>query len=121
MRKVLLNWLPWILGIKRPGHKFTRKELKKMFKAKSKLSESESLVQDPSTIPELNGNDKQNLILQYQQLLESFVKTTAKPIIEEANSSVHLLRLQQIYWELKFITQRMKRDDDEQEAKNDWK
>lgn len=125
MRIILLNWLPWLLGMKRPGHKFSRKALKEIFQRRKKTSENENLLDTDNhqTMSENQGHHyKERLLLQYQQVLESFINTsTMKPIIQKSNSNIYLLRLQQIYWELKFITQRMKRDDDEQDAKKDWK
>lgn len=135
MRNILLNWLPWILLVKRPGHKLERRRpfSKEHFDRNRRFDLATdgygrsvehtplSLFREDST----NASNKSSDFLCHTNLdarINNCLKLIAEnPALVDRSYHASLLTMQQIYYELKFITQRMKRDDEAEERKNDWK
>ncbi|XP_072401927.1 neuronal acetylcholine receptor subunit alpha-7 isoform X5 [Diabrotica undecimpunctata] len=115
IKSVFLQWLPWILGMSRPGKKLTRKTIM----MNSRMKELE-----------LKERSSKSLLANVLDIDDDFRNVTGAGFIrhpttiEEANiaSGGSFQRdLQHILRELQFITNRMKRADEEAEVISDWK
>ncbi|XP_050519641.1 neuronal acetylcholine receptor subunit alpha-7 isoform X4 [Diabrotica virgifera virgifera] len=115
IKSVFLQWLPWLLGMSRPGKKLTRKTIM----MNSRMKELE-----------LKERSSKSLLANVLDIDDDFRNVTGAGFIrhpttiEEANiaSGGSFQRdLQHILRELQFITNRMKRADEEAEVISDWK
>lgn len=125
MRNILLNWLPWILMVKRPGHNFGRRpfpesnfEINRRFSRSEEKFSAEKTPLDDSRTSLPHSLYKTDLDSRINQCLKLIAEN---PALIDRSYQATLLTMQQIYFELKYITQRMKRDDEAEERKNDWK
>lgn len=141
----MLNWLPWLLMMKRPGHKFTRHSLYKVLHKPSangtgqyldgdslmrnmRFSDDNSYVGFNSSKPTEKeeeqpfGRVKRVFSADLETRLVSCLQNAStNPQLMDQGSLSMLLTMQQIYSEVKFIARRMEREDEVQEAKNDWR
>lgn len=118
----------------RPNHIVTKKTLFESCRGKAKKMEPElqhlvieGMITEPLGlnfhVATKNGFAK---YLSEERELETRIKTCIRSITSNSTAIDHgvqaaVLTMQQIYNELKFITQRMQRDDLVQEAKTEWK
>lgn len=122
MRKILLNWMPWLLRMKRPGHVFGRHSTTEI----KKETETESLMSGyvpsyvESTVSSSEPRRERDSPIQLKRNGRNSFAGSFDGITDPSILAL-LDKVRNINVDLKFITQRMKRDDDEQEAKNDWK
>ncbi|XP_050519639.1 neuronal acetylcholine receptor subunit alpha-7 isoform X2 [Diabrotica virgifera virgifera] len=133
IKSVFLQWLPWLLGMSRPGKKLTRKTImmnSRMKELELKERSSKSLLANvldidddfrnvTGTTSTSSAGNNSNL---NPNLGAGFIRHPTT--IEEANiaSGGSFQRdLQHILRELQFITNRMKRADEEAEVISDWK
>lgn len=130
IKSVFLQWLPWILGMSRPGKKITRKTIlmnSRMKELELKERSSKSLLANVLDI----DDDFRNVTTGgaaggpnatvTTNLGSGFMRATT---IEESGalpSSGTQRELQNILRELQFITSRMKKADEEAEVISDWK
>lgn len=138
----MLNWLPWLLMMKRPGHKFTRRNMYKvlnppLMNGAGQHQDGDSLIKnrysDDSSSDGFNSkpNEKEEQKLgRVHRLHSATVESRLLMCLENASTNAHLmdqgamgmlLTMQQIYSEVKFIAKRMEREDEIQDAKNDWR
>lgn len=131
IKSVFLQWLPWILGMSRPGKKITRKTImmnSRMKELELKERSSKSLLANVLDIDDdfrnvtvggaAGGNNASTVTT---NLGPNFMRATT---IEDASalpSSGTQRELQNILRELQFITTRMKKADEEAEVISDWK
>lgn len=118
--------------MKRPGHFITKQTLFESCKSKRKQTEPESqklvttgLHSESIDAADANKNGCVNHRSEEKDL-ENRIKLCIRNLTANPNAVDHgvqavLLTMQQIYSELKYITQRMQRDDNVQDAKNEWK
>ncbi|XP_071054594.1 CHRNA7-FAM7A fusion protein isoform X17 [Onthophagus taurus] len=125
IKTVFLQWLPWILGMSRPGKKITRKTIlmnSRMKELELKERSSKSLLANVLDIDDdfrnLPGGNNASMTT---SLGTAFMRHPTT--IEEAAvpSSGTQRDLQNILRELQFITNRMKKADEEAEVISDWK
>ncbi|GLV43078.1 nicotinic Acetylcholine Receptor alpha6 [Carabus blaptoides fortunei] len=101
IKSVFLQWLPWILGMSRPGKKITRKTI---------------LMNSRMKELELKERSSKSLLANVLDIDDDFRNESgALP------SSGTQRELQNILRELQFITSRMKKADEEAEVISDWK
>lgn len=129
---MFLQWLPWILGMSRPGKKITRKTIlmnSRMKELELKERSSKSLLANVLDIDDDFRNVTtgggtgagNNAATVTTNLGQNFMRATT---IEESSalpSSGTQRELQNILRELQFITSRMKKADEEAEVISDWK
>lgn len=112
---MFLQWLPWILHMHRPGKKITRSTLRKDHKMKAlkdiKERSSKSLL--------ANVLDMDDDI----RMSSSYLRMDQAPPPSDSTSSCALAQkdLQAILRELRFITSRMKKAEEDAEIVGDWK
>ncbi|XP_044006695.1 neuronal acetylcholine receptor subunit alpha-7 isoform X2 [Aphidius gifuensis] len=128
IKTVLLQWLPWVLRMNRPGKKITRKGIKlsnKMREMERQNKSSKSLIANV-----VDMNDDYRFLNPITSIgsahTRSVCDTPGRPAtVEETTASLPLSgtqrELQTILKELQFITKRMKRADVEAEVISDWK
>nr|ASO96849.1 nicotinic acetylcholine receptor subunit alpha 6 [Rhyzopertha dominica] len=126
IKTVFLQWLPWILRMSRPGKKITRKTImmnSRMKELELKERSSKSLLANVLDIDDdfRNVSGGGNNPSMTTALGSGFMRHPTT--IEEAAmpSSGSQRDLQQILRELQFITNRMKKADEEAEVISDWK
>ncbi|KAF5288357.1 hypothetical protein FQA39_LY15447 [Lamprigera yunnana] len=126
IKSVFLQWLPWILGMSRPGKKITRKTIlmnSRMKELELKERSSKSLLANVLDIDDdfRNVSGGGNSASVTTSLGAGFMRHPTT--IEEASipSSGTQRDLQLILRELQFITARMKKADEEAEVISDWK
>ncbi|XP_034934491.1 acetylcholine receptor subunit alpha-type acr-16-like [Chelonus insularis] len=125
IKSVLLQWLPWMLRMTRPGRKITRKKIienSKIRELERKNQGSQSLI---ANVVDLNDD----LLLRFP--VSTYPRTPGHhpsgrpPTIEETTTFMPLngtqVELQNILRELQFITQHMKKTEMEAEIISDWK
>ncbi|XP_068083459.1 neuronal acetylcholine receptor subunit alpha-7 [Anabrus simplex] len=121
IKSVFLQWLPWILGMSRPGKKITRKTIlmsNRMKELELKERSSKSLLANVLDI----DDDIRHCTAPNSTSTAGFLRSAAT--LEDASStpcSVAQRELQAILRELQFITSRMRKADEEQELISDWK
>ncbi|XP_050313456.1 neuronal acetylcholine receptor subunit alpha-7 isoform X1 [Anthonomus grandis grandis] len=129
IKTVFLQWLPWILGMSRPGKKITRKTImmnSRMKELELKERSSKSLLanvldidDDIRNVSGTSGNSS----TMTSNLGPAFTRNANT--IEESSisgtTSSGQRDLQLILKELQFITNRMKKADEEAEVISDWK
>ncbi|CAG9855202.1 unnamed protein product [Phyllotreta striolata] len=131
IKSVFLQWLPWILGMSRPGKKLTRKTIlmnSRMKELELKERSSKSLLanvldidDDFRNVSGATSSTGNNSTLT-TNLGPGFIRHPTT--IEDANisgSGTFQRDLQHILRELQFITNRMKKADEEAEVISDWK
>lgn len=130
VRKVFLNWLPWLLMMKRPGHTFTRSSLKRSEDLKElELREKQSksllanvLDMDDDSLKGIDSNHHNNSTppsyVKLTHICEEFGVKKSSPNSLSRHSRPELI---QILRELRFITERMRREDEDEEITNDFK
>uniref|UniRef100_T1IUD0 Uncharacterized protein n=1 Tax=Strigamia maritima TaxID=126957 RepID=T1IUD0_STRMM len=121
VRTLFLQWLPWILRMDRPGKKITRKTImmnNKMKELELKERSSKSLL--------ANVLDIDDDFRQQTSNSTSFLRMSSG--VEEGGGSaaVHTCvstqrELAAILKELRFITNRMRKDDEAAEVVGDWR
>ncbi|KAH0545871.1 hypothetical protein KQX54_003846 [Cotesia glomerata] len=132
VKVVLLEWLPWVLRMKRPGRKITWKTItnnRKMREMERKNKSSKSLIANV-----LDMNDDYRLKPTVSSVSSTYTRTSGhdtprRPTtVEETTigmpyngASCHYSELKTILGELQFITKRMKKADWENEVISDWK
>lgn len=127
IKTVFLQWLPWMLGMGRPGKKITRKTImmnSRMKELELKERSSKSLLANVLDIDDdiRNVSGAGNSSTMTTNLGASFGRIATT--IEDAaipGSSTGQRDLQLILKELQFITNRMKKADEEAEVISDWK
>ncbi|RZB84920.1 nicotinic acetylcholine receptor alpha6 subunit isoform 2 [Asbolus verrucosus] len=126
IKTVFLQWLPWMLGMSRPGKKITRKTIlmnSRMKELELKERSSKSLLANVLDIDDdfRNVSTGGNNASMTTSLGGTFMRHPTT--IEEAAvpSSGTQRDLQNILRELQFITNRMKKADEEAEVISDWK
>ncbi|ENN81088.1 hypothetical protein YQE_02456, partial [Dendroctonus ponderosae] len=128
IKTVFLQWLPWMLGMSRPGKKITRKSImmnNRMKELELKERSSKSLLanvldidDDIRNVSGTSGNSS----MMTTSLGGGFGRSATT--IEDsamAGTSSSQRELQLILKELQFITNRMKKADEEAEVISDWK
>ncbi|KAK9718868.1 Neurotransmitter-gated ion-channel transmembrane region [Popillia japonica] len=125
IKTVFLQWLPWGLGMSRPGKKITRKTIlmnSRMKELELKERSSKSLLANVLDIDDdfrnVSGGNNASMTT---SLGSGFIRHPTT-IEEAAMPSTGTQRdLQNILRELQFITNRMKKADEEAEVISDWK
>ncbi|XP_024947816.1 acetylcholine receptor subunit alpha-type acr-16 isoform X6 [Cephus cinctus] len=130
IKTVFLQWLPWILGMSRPGKKITRKTIlmnNRMKELELQERSSKSLLANVLDIDDdfRHGNSAANPASGYIRSAYSTPLSGRPATVEETSASLPLSgtqrELQTILRELQFITSRMKKSDEEAEVISDWK
>ncbi|XP_046751673.1 acetylcholine receptor subunit alpha-type acr-16 [Diprion similis] len=132
IKTILLQWLPWILGMSRPGKKITRKTIlmsNRMKELELQERSSKSLLANVLDIDDdfRHGNSAAaNPSAGYIRRSAYGTPLSGRPAtVEETSASLPLSgtrrELQTILRELQFITNRMKKADEEAELISDWK
>ncbi|KAK3915891.1 Neuronal acetylcholine receptor subunit alpha-7 [Frankliniella fusca] len=124
VKKVFLLWLPWVLCMSRPGRKITRKQLlmsSRMKELELKERSSKSLL---ANVLDIDDDFRRSHGVPGVPNSAAFMRTAST--LEDASSGspacpVAARDLQAILRELQFITNRMKKNDEEMELINDWK
>ncbi|XP_069672320.1 neuronal acetylcholine receptor subunit alpha-7-like isoform X6 [Periplaneta americana] len=128
IKSVFLQWLPWILGMSRPGKKITRKTIlmsNRMKELELKERSSKSLLANVLDIDDdfrhCSGTNSTSATS--AGFLRSGGRGTAATLDDTGSTpcSVAQRELQAILRELQFITGRMRKADDEAELISDWK
>ncbi|XP_018335016.1 acetylcholine receptor subunit alpha-type acr-16-like [Agrilus planipennis] len=134
VKTVFLQWLPWMLGMSRPGKKITRKTLmmnSRMKELELKERSSKSLLANVLDIDDdfrsvtggasgLSGRDG-NTSTVTTSLGPSFIRHATTIEDSAIPTSGQQRELHFILKELQFITTRMKKADEEAEVISDWK
>lgn len=127
VKSVFLQWLPWILGMSRPGKKITRKTIlmsNRMKEMELKERSSKSLLANVLDIDDdFRHCSGINSTSASSAFLRSSGRGTAATLDDTGSTpcSVAQRELQAILKELQFITGRMRKADDEAELISDWK
>ncbi|XP_043282936.1 acetylcholine receptor subunit alpha-type acr-16 isoform X1 [Venturia canescens] len=139
IKTVFLQWLPWILGMCRPGKKITRKSIMKSHRMRELELQERSSKSLLANVLDINDdyrhvNASTNSAQGYIRSREcpfSSRSTYGTPVagrpatVEETSASLPLngtqRELQTILKELQFITNRMKKADLDSEVISDWK
>lgn len=114
IKSVFLQWLPWILGMSRPGKKITRKTImlsNRMKELELKERSSKSLL--------ANVLDMEDDFRHTAMANSSYMRGALT--IDDSGCTWGQKDLQLILRELQFITNRMKKADEEAELISDWK
>ncbi|XP_063238844.1 neuronal acetylcholine receptor subunit alpha-7-like [Bacillus rossius redtenbacheri] len=117
IKSVFLQWLPWFLGMSRPGKKITRKTImmsNRMKELELKERSSKSLLANVLDI------DDDFRHCAGANSAAAFLRGAATTLDDSGCSSAHR-ELQAILRELQFITGRMRKEDEEAELISDWK
>ncbi|XP_065165088.1 neuronal acetylcholine receptor subunit alpha-7 isoform X2 [Atheta coriaria] len=127
IKTVFLQWLPWFLGMSRPGKKITRKTImmnSRMKELELKERSSKSLLANVLDIDDdfrnvsgggNNASMTTSLGGAYGMRHPTTIEEAAMPASGTQRDLQHILR------ELQFITNRMKKADEEAEVISDWK
>nr|QRN45447.1 nicotinic ACH-alpha6 receptor [Carausius morosus] len=119
IKSVFLQWLPWFLGMSRPGKKITRKTImmsNRMKELELKERSSKSLLANVLDI----DDDFRHHSATAANSTSAFLRGAATLDDSSGCSSAHR-ELQAILRELQFITGRMRKEDEEAELISDWK
>ncbi|KAJ8955313.1 hypothetical protein NQ318_003406, partial [Aromia moschata] len=129
IKSVFLQWLPWILGMSRPGKKITRKTImmnSRMKELELKERSSKSLLANVLDIDDdfrnvSGATSGSNNATMTTSLGTGFIRhpTTIEDTAVPGTAGQRDLQL--ILRELQFITNRMKKADEEAEVISDWK
>lgn len=129
IRQVFLNWLPWLLMMKRPGRMFTRnsfhraRDVTDLTGLNDKTSKSllaNVLDMDDNSLHRFEGMEN-NFVKATHITDENFrqqVKIIDKSPKQRSGARSELLL---ILKELRYVADRMRKEDDEIETCNDWK
>ncbi|GAB6031191.1 Acetylcholine Receptor [Chamberlinius hualienensis] len=117
VKTVFLQWLPWFLRMERPGKKITRKTIQmnnKMKELELKERSSKSLL---ANVLDIDDDFRQTTNS------TSYLRVTAMEDTSSSGfSSMGVQReLAAILKEVRFVTRRMRKDDDDKEIVMDWK
>ncbi|KAG5884944.1 hypothetical protein JTB14_032813 [Gonioctena quinquepunctata] len=129
IKSVFLQWLPWILGMSRPGKKITRKTIlmnSRMKELELKERSSKSLLANVLDIDDdfrnvsgaTSGGNNSTITT---SLGAGFIRHPTTIEDTTIPGSGGQRDLQHILRELQFITNRMKKADEEAEVISDWK
>ncbi|PSN58088.1 hypothetical protein C0J52_06519 [Blattella germanica] len=125
IKSVFLQWLPWILGMSRPGKKITRKTIlmsNRMKELELKERSSKSLL---ANVLDIDDDFRHCSGTNSTATSAGFLRGRGgAATLEDTGStpcSVAQRELQAILRELQFITGRMRKADDEAELISDWK
>ncbi|XP_018566638.1 neuronal acetylcholine receptor subunit alpha-7 isoform X4 [Anoplophora glabripennis] len=129
IKSVFLQWLPWILGMSRPGKKITRKTIlmnSRMKELELKERSSKSLLANVLDIDDdfrsvsgaASGGNNATMTT---SLGPGFIRHPTTIEDTAIPGSGGQRDLQNILRELQFITNRMKKADEEAEVISDWK
>nr|XP_023023892.1 neuronal acetylcholine receptor subunit alpha-7-like [Leptinotarsa decemlineata]AJZ68868.1 nicotinic acetylcholine receptor alpha 6 [Leptinotarsa decemlineata] len=129
IKSVFLQWLPWILGMSRPGKKITRKTIlmnSRMKELELKERSSKSLLANVLDIDDdfrnvsgaTSGGNNSTITT---NLGAGFIRHPTTIEDTTIPGSGGQRDLQHILRELQFITNRMKKADEEAEVISDWK
>nr|XP_050855690.1 acetylcholine receptor subunit alpha-type acr-16 isoform X4 [Vespula vulgaris] len=131
IKKVFLQWLPFILCMSRPGKKITKKSLlmgNRMKELELQERSSKSLLANVLDIDDdfRHGNSAANPASGYISRSAYGTPLSGRPAtVEETSASLPLGGMQRelhtILKELQFITSRMRKADENDEVINDWK
>ncbi|XP_075215943.1 nicotinic acetylcholine receptor alpha6 isoform X2 [Lycorma delicatula] len=116
VKSLFLQWLPWILGLNRPGKKITRKTIlmsNRMKELELKERSSKSLL--------ANVLDIDDDFRHCTTANSSFMRSGGISLDDSGPCTMAQRELQLILRELQFITNRMKKADEEAEIISDWK
>ncbi|KAK0162376.1 hypothetical protein PV327_008720 [Microctonus hyperodae] len=129
VKTVLLQWLPWILRMERPGKKITRKTI--LLNSKMREMERQNKTSMSLIANVLDMNDDYRLRPPITNISSTYTRTPAhetpgRPAtVEDTTATLPLngtqSELQRILKELQFITKRMKRGECDSETISDWK
>ncbi|KAE8752652.1 hypothetical protein FOCC_FOCC000774 [Frankliniella occidentalis] len=117
VKKVFLLWLPWILCMSRPGRKITRKQLlmsSRMKELELKERSSKSLL---ANVLDIDDDFRRSHGVPGVPNSAAFMRTAST--LEDASSGSPACPV--AARDLQFITNRMKKNDEEMELINDWK
>ncbi|XP_064652936.1 neuronal acetylcholine receptor subunit alpha-7-like isoform X2 [Lineus longissimus] len=110
VKKGICEWLAWILRMKRPGKELSRKKLVQ----NAKLRELE-----------LRERSSKSLLANVLDLDDDFRRDTQNSFNVKIDDNLHMCstrsELHSIIKELKYITNKMRKDEDDQEVEGDWK
>ncbi len=119
VKTLFLQWLPWFLRMSRPGKKITRKTIREGQKMKSmrdiKERSSRSLLANV-----LDMDDDIRVSSTSYLRMDQAVATTSTADISSA-CALAQRDLQAILREIRFVTGRMKKAEDDAEVVADWK
>ncbi|XP_045482650.1 neuronal acetylcholine receptor subunit alpha-7 isoform X3 [Harmonia axyridis] len=125
IKTVFLQWLPWILRMSRPGKKITRKSImmnSRMKELELKERSSKSLLANVLDINDdfrsVSGGNNSSMTTSLgggYMRQPTTIEEAALPNTNNQRDLQHILR------ELQFITNRMKKSDEEAEVISDWK
>lgn len=126
---MFLQWLPWILGMSRPGKKITRKTIlmnSRMKELELKERSSKSLLANVLDIDDdfrsvSGATSGGNNATMTTSLGPGFIRHPTTIEDTAIPGSGGQRDLQNILRELQFITNRMKKADEEAEVISDWK
>ncbi|CAH1989266.1 unnamed protein product [Acanthoscelides obtectus] len=128
IKSVFLQWLPWILRMSRPGKKITRKTImmnSRMKEMELKERSSKSLLANVLDIDDdfrsVSGATGAGNSTINTNLGAGFLRNAATIEDSSLPGSGNQRDLQLILKELQFITNRMKKADEEAEVISDWK
>jgi nicotinic acetylcholine receptor len=128
IKSVFLQWLPWLLGMSRPGKKITRKTIlmsNRMKELELKERSSKSLLANVLDIDDdIRHCSGANSTSASAGFLRGGGRGGAATLDDSRSStpcSVAQRELHAILRELQFITGRMRKADDEAELISDWK
>ncbi|XP_025075030.1 acetylcholine receptor subunit alpha-type acr-16 [Pogonomyrmex barbatus] len=131
VKKLFLQWLPYILCMSRPGKKITKKTIlmsNRMKELELQERSSKSLLANVLDIDDdfRHGNSAANPASGYISRSAYGTPLSTRPAtVEETSASLPLSGMQKelhtILKELQFITSRMKKADEDDEVISDWK
>uniref|UniRef100_A0AAG5CPT4 Uncharacterized protein n=1 Tax=Anopheles atroparvus TaxID=41427 RepID=A0AAG5CPT4_ANOAO len=124
IKSVFLQWLPWILRMGRPGRKITRKTIilsNRMKELELKERSSKSLLANVLDIDDDFRHPCSGMSGSTTAIGGSVFTRLTTVEEQNANSGCTHKDLHHILKELQFITNRMKKADEEQELISDWK
>ncbi|VDP43356.1 unnamed protein product [Soboliphyme baturini] len=117
IRLVFLNWLPWILMMKRPGRSFSRRSVQKARELKS-MALHERLSR--SLMANVLDVDEHPVFCTEKRKVEP-VYSTPLDDYKQRHDSQYRKELMLILKELRYITERMHKEDEDHEIIVDWK
>ncbi|XP_065565150.1 neuronal acetylcholine receptor subunit alpha-7-like isoform X4 [Artemia franciscana] len=131
LRSVFLTWLPWILRMQRPADKVKNKNLflnSKMKELEMKERSSKSLL---ANVLDIDDDFRQHTVTATTTIasgMGSFNRISSTPAPPHEDSTLFYnacfgshRELSLILKELRFITEKMNEDKEEDEIKKDWK
>lgn len=127
IKSVFLQWLPWMLGMSRPGKKITRKSIlmsNRMKEMELKERSSKSLI---ANVLDIDDDIRHCSGINSTSASAGFIRSGGRGTVTTLDDtsgstfSAAQRELQSILKELQFITARMRKADDEAELISDWK